>query len=193
MKKILSLLTVSVLGVTSITNVTAFSQAKTTYKNINTGYSTGSSTGGDGDLNLKIQLNASGWNHLLVHKSHFTINDKWGFGAYLLQYADDNEFHHTWGNFYMPDVPDAVKFKKSNIIEKYFVDFGDTWNCKSYIAEHLFSNEEATTKAIQKLYNLYYNLKDVNITTGVIFTFKATFSFDTNPAYILDSQNYKII
>ena len=38
MKKLLSLLTVSVLGTTSITNVTAFSQTKTTYQNINYGY-----------------------------------------------------------------------------------------------------------------------------------------------------------
>ena len=187
MKKLLSLLTVSVLGVTSISNVTAFSQAKTTYKNINSGSSTPK------DLDLKIQLNASGWNHLLAYKSHFTINDKWGFGAYLLQYADDNEFHHTWGNFFMPDVPNAVKFQKSNVIENYFAGFGDPTDCKSYIAEKLFSNDEAPTKAIQKLYNLYYNLKDVNITTGVIFTFKATFSLTADPAYILDGQDYKII
>ena len=187
MKKLLSLLTVSVLGVTSITNVTAFSQAKTTYQNINSG------SGSWHEMNLAIQLNASGWNHFLVHKGHFTINDKWGFGAYLLQYADDNEFHHTWGNFFMPDIPDANIFQKSNIIENYFGDFGNSRDCKSSVAEQLFSNDEAPVKAIKALYNLYYDLKDVNITKGVIFTFKATFYYTPYSTYTLDDPSYKII
>ena len=186
MKKLLSLLTVSVLGVTSITNVTAFSQAKTTYKNINSG------TASYSKLDLKIQLNAAAWTHFLVHKGHFTINDKWGFGAYLLQYADDNEFHHTWGDFFMPDVPNAVAFYKNNIIENYFGDFGNLQDCKSQIAERLFSNDEAPVKAIKALYNLYYDLKDVNITKGVIFTFKATFDYGV-PVYTLGDPSYKII
>ena len=184
MKKLLSLLTVSVLGVTSITNVTAFSQAKTTYQNINYGYAS------KYKMHLTIKLNASTWNHFLVHKCHFTINDKWGFGAYLLQYADDNEFHHTWGNFYMPDVPNAVAFYKNNIIENYFGCFGLSSDCKSSIAEKLFSNDEAPIKAIKALYNLYYDLKDVNITKGVVFTFNATFETDY---YCLSDSNVNIL
>ena len=189
MKKLLSLLTVSVLGVTSITNVVAFSQAKTTYKNINSGCSAA------GDLDLTIQLNASAWNQLLVHKSHFTINDKWGFGAYLLQYADNNEFHHTWGDFFMPDVPNAVAFYSDNIIENYFGDFGDLIQCKSAVAEQLFSNDEAPTKAIKKLYNLYYNLKDINITKGIIFKFSATYNSTRAgyASYYLNDPIYNII
>ena len=186
MKKILSLLTVSVLGVTSITNVTAFSQTNTTYKNFNSGWAS------NYYMSLTIQLNASGWNHLLVHKSHFTINDKWGFGAYLLQYADDNEFHHTWGNFFMPDVPDAVAFTKNNIIENYFEDFGDRIDCKSSVAEILFSNDEASDKNIRGLYNLYYHLKDVNITKGVIFKFDASFN-GLITGYLMEGMNSKII
>ena len=189
MKKLLSLLTVSVLGVTSISNVTAFSQAKTTYHNINSG------SASKYKMNLNIQLNASGWNHFLVHKGHFTINDKWGFGAYLLQYADDNEFHHTWGDFFMPDVPDAVAFYKNNIIENYFSGFGNLQDCRSSIAEQLFSNDEAPVKAIKALYNLYYDLKDVNITKGVIFTFNATLYYTPHgiSVYTLDDPSYKII
>ena len=183
MKKLLSLLTVSVLGVTSITNVAAFSQAKTTYKNINSGSAT------IRKIHLTIQLNASGWNHLLAYKSHFTINDKWGFGAYLLQYADDNEFHHTWGNFYMPDVPNAVKFQKSNVIENYFGHFGGVYDSKSSVAEHLFSNDGTSAKDIKTLYTLYNDLEDINITKGVIFKFAAGYtditSIGISPHYYL--------
>ena len=189
MKKLLSLLTVSVLGVTSISNVTAFSQTKTTYHNINSG------SASKYKMNLTIQLNASAWNQLLVHKSHFTVNDKWGFGAYLLQYANDNEFHHTWGNFFMPDVPNAVAFYKNNIIENYFVGFGHVLQGKSAIAEELFSNDETSAGAIKALYNLYNDLEDINITKGVIFTFNAEYKYVsmTEVYYTLSDEDYRII
>ena len=189
MKKILSLLTVSVLGVASITNVTAFSQAKTTYKNINSG------TASDSKLDLKIQLNASAWTQLLVHKGHFTINDKWGFGAYLLQYANDNEFHHTWGNFFMPDVPNAVAFSKSNIIENYFGHFGYWMEGKSAAAACLFNNEYLDNYYRKSLYTLYYNLKNANITTAVVFTLSGKFNppLSYNGGYVLGPCSYKIL
>ena len=185
MKKLLSLLTVSVLGVTSITNVTAFSQAKTTYKNINSG------TASNYKLDLKIQLNAGAWTQLLVHKGHFTINDKWGFGAYLLQYADDNEFHHTWGDFFMPDIPNAVAFNKSNIIEKYFGDFGWWIQEKSITAANLFSNEYIGSTDKNALYTLYHKLENANITTAVVFTLSGTYK--PTGDYSLGSCDSKIL
>ena len=167
MKKLLSLLTVSVLGVTSITNITAFSQVKTTYQNINYGYAS------THNMNLKIQLNESGWNHLLAYKSHFNLENKWGFGAYLLQYADDNEFHHTWGNEYMPDIPTAVKFQKNNIIENYFGQFGDSFECKSETAGRVFSNYKIVGQEFTNWYN--EKLKNITVTTAIKFSFNYWF------------------
>ena len=74
MKKLLSLLTVSLLGVTSITNVTAFGQTKTNYKNLDAYKNTNSGTSGDNKMSLTIQLNATAWNHLMEHKACLT----WG-------------------------------------------------------------------------------------------------------------------
>ena len=184
MKKLLSLLTVSVLGVTSITNVAAFSQAKANYKNINSG------TASNCKLDLKIQLNAVAWTQLLVYKGAFTsdyYND--GFGAYLLQYADNNEFHDSY--YEMPDVPNAVSFSKSNIIENYFGHFGH-WKQGAVLATaYLFNNEYLNNYDRHILYNLYYNLENVNITTAVVFTLSGTFSYIWG--YSLGSCSSKIL
>ena len=182
MKKILSLLTVSVLGTTSITNVTAFSQAKRTYQNINSGSSTRTV------MNLTIQLNDSGWNHLMAYKSHFNLVNKWGFGAYLFQYADNNQFHHSFGQEYMPNVPTAVKFQKNNIVEKLFVDFGGWANQNSYIAGMLTSNS-GWGQDLTNWYNTT-SLKNLKITTAIQFSFKLLWS---SPTYGVAERSFKIL
>ena len=182
MKKLLSLLTVSILGITSITNVTAFNQAKTTYKNINSG--TASKT----KMSLQIQLNASAWSNFLVYKNHFNLVNKWGFGAYLLQYANDNEFHHTWGNFYMPDVPTAVAFDKSNIIEDYFGGFGEY--SKSSVAESVFSNHKIVGKKLTNWYNKdLFNLK---VTTAIKFYFIVSYN-SSSSKYTINKNDYDVL
>ena len=70
--------------------------------------------------------------------------------------------------------------------------YGDPIDCKSSVAEKLFSNDESSYKNIRGLYNLYYRLKDVNMTKGVIFTFHATFS-GLNMGYLMPYMNCKII
>ena len=176
MKKLLSLLTVSVLGATSITNVTAFSQAKTTYQNFNSG------TASDTKMSLTIQLNKSGWDNLLAYKSCFTYENKWGFGAYLLQYADDNEFHHTWGNSYMPNFPNAVAFAKKNIIENYFGHFGRWNDCKSAVAAACFKRDVFT-------HLWYWQLRFVHVTNGIVFSLSATW----NQHYSINYPTFRLL
>ena len=117
-------------------------------------------------------MNWTAWNHLLKYKQHFFNADEYGFGAYLFEYADDNDF----GAFWMPDVPNAVAFYKNNIIEKCFGDFGGWLDPVSKVAKFItlpwksywnncFWNKfnSATFDNIE--FSLYYSYK-TNISTG---------------------------
>ena len=143
MKELFSLLIVSVLGVTSIINVPAFSQTKTNLKTTETNaINVNSGSASDYKMDLTIQLNASTWNHLLNYRNNFTSDNWTGFGGYLIQYDDDNKFHFSD----LPNIPDAVAFYPSNIIENYFGYFGNLCDTKSLIAEKLFCSQSKQKK-----------------------------------------------
>ena len=175
MKKLLSLLTVSVLGVTSITNVAAFSKTKTTYSNINAYQNVNAGYSSDYKMRLTIQLNESAWNHLMKYKNHFNSSDPAGFGGYLIQYADDNKFLYSPSSYSIPYIPDAVAFYKSNIIENYFGHFGGWAQCNTAIASSLFTNCFDSDKAMESFYDV--NLKNIKITTAIQIMLRATYSF----------------
>ena len=139
MKKLLSLLTVSLLGVTSITNVTAFSQTNTTNTKLgtNTNSNINISWGIASDYNfeLHIQLNASAWNHLMAYKASFNTEDHYGFGGYLAQYANDNKFDFN----YMPNMPNSVAFAPEYTVQNWMRNFGYWNDNKSETAANIFS------------------------------------------------------
>ena len=192
MKKLLSLLTVSVLGVTSITNITAFSQAKTNLKNVRNIHpypNVNSGIAYNYSMSLKIQLNASAWNHLLNYKVNFTSDNWAGFGGYLIQYADDNEFHLSD----LPNIPDAVAFYKNNIIENYFGHFGNLLHTKSFIAEQAFCTMGFQGKQGIKLNNWFLKtLQYLSVTIGIQLSFTVIYTTDIHntPYYKMDSWGW---
>ena len=95
----------------------------------------------------------------------------------------------------MPNVPTVVAFYKNNIIENYFSHFGAVLNCKSEIAEELFSNQETLGEEFTKWYN--DKLKDISITTAIKFSFNLGYmGYKRYPSglwYKIISKNYKIL
>ena len=176
MKKIFSLLTVSVLGVTSITNVTAFSQTKTTYNqtNLRPNHNFG---GADSDsFNLSIEMNKSAWDFLTGFDFAFIPNNSFGFGGFLIQYANNNHFDHKD----MVNINDAVAFSPDNIAEKYFDNFGYWNDNKSETAACIFNNYFAGSskpyEGGEVMTNWYQNtLKYWNVSNMITLSFHFTY------------------
>ena len=76
----------------------------------------------------------------------------------------------------MPDIPTAVtavKFQKNNIIENYFGQFGDSFECKSETAGRVFSNYKIVGQELTNWYN--EKLKNITVTTAIKFSFNIGF------------------
>ena len=133
-------------------------------------------------MDLEIQLNASAWNHLLNYRSNFTFDNWTGFCGYLMQYADDNEFHHSD----LPNISDAVAFYKNNIIENYFGDFGNLFDTKSLITEQLFCSQGKQRKKVNDWF--LNTLQYLSVTVGI----QLSFSVGVVYSQLSNSGIYKI-
>ena len=164
MKKILSLLTVSVLGVSSITNVVAFSQTKTNFKNTENNVKNWI-TGDDyaWNTNLNITINASTWNKFLSYKAHFNSKDFYGFGAYLAQFADNNEINYHFPVHIFP-VVNLKSFTETNRLTTHMtkLDHGMAHTDPSLLAQ-IFCNDDNPINA-NKFNNFYQDkLSTINV------------------------------
>ena len=92
--------------------------------------------GSDYKFDFSIQLNKTAWDRLLVYKSYFSSKNYDGFGGWLAQFADDNDFAHD----YFPIVSNANQIPWANRLEIHMNDFGSWSQIKSEVAMDMFDN-----------------------------------------------------
>ena len=116
-------------------------------------------------------MNPSAWNHLLEYKSHFVWTDSAGFGAYLIQYVDNNNFDKDD----IVNVPDSDAFYSNNIIQNYFGDFGCWAQLKSAMTLDIFNIDDGNNIGYA-LNSLFTNsLANIKFTTAIKISFSFTY------------------
>ena len=96
------------------------------------------------NINLTFTFSAINWNNFLnLYKSHFTLGDPYGFGAYLAQYANNGQF--TTGTGLLPQILSEHNYTQSHNLSGQFYTFASkTKESKEQIITDIMSNTNSS-------------------------------------------------